>query len=180
MSISTALFGLLPIIIFVIVDLLASPKMAIYISVLTAVFMTIFYYIQFGEWDFGLTAELVLFVVFGAVAIKMNSPKLFKFQPVVVGVITAAFLAGYQLLYGPYFLKALELMEKMSPEIARQINNPRIQEVMAQFSFQAMFILLFHALVLAWLALRKGTIAWGLWRMAIWPILMAVLIADNW
>ena len=178
MSTFMVLIGLVPIVVFVILDLTQNPKVAIYSSIVTALGMGIVYWFVLDEWDQTITGEIVLFALFGAVALKMRNPRLFKFQPVVVGLLCAAFLAWHQWYRGPYLLKAASMMEKLGPEYRERLESPQMQALLAQLSVHCIYIFFIHALVLAWVAWRHGSVAWALWRAAIWPILIGVVFFD--
>ena len=178
MSLTIMLVGLLPIFLFVILDLYATPKVAIYAAVLCAVGLGAFYYFALGEWDHSISAEIALFIVFGAIALRMNNPRLFKFQPVVVGVLLAAFLTWHEIFVGPYFLKAAALMGKLAPEYESQMANPKMHALMSKYSVHCIYILVFHAAVMAWVAAKKSNWAWALWRAAIWPLLGLAVLVD--
>lgn len=179
MSFSMILLGLFPIILFVLVDLYASPRLAVIISTISAVAMGLFYYWHYGDFDLSLATELMLFVVFGGIALRMNNPRLFKFQPVVVGLVMAGFLGWHWLFYGPYFLKAATLFENVSPELKTYVSHPRFQELLTKLSFDAILVFFLHALVLGFIALKKGNLTWALWRVAIWPILLIVMLVEQ-
>lgn len=179
MSATTLLIGLLPIVLFVILDLYAKPKVAVIASVVLAIALGIYSYFAFAEWDHSITAEILLFLVFGGISLKMKRPELFKYQPVVVGLAMALFLLGYELWSGPYFVRAATLMSKLNPELAAPLATPHMQAVLAAFSRHSIVIFALHALVLAWIVRHRGSVAWGLWRAAIWPILLLAMILET-
>lgn len=178
MSATTLLVAILPIVVFVILDIYATPKVAIGMSVLAAIAVGIVNYLLLDDWDHSITAEIVLFLIFGVISLKMKNKTLFKFQPVAMGLALSAFLLWQEIFYQSYFLRAATLMAKLNPELQPILESQQMQEGLSRFSQHAIPAFFVHALILAWVAIKKGTVAWGIWRAAIWPILIVIMIFD--
>lgn len=167
--------GLLPLIIFVIVDTFAGLKWGVVAALVVAVAECIWDYSQLGHVETITLVSFGLVAFLGLVSVKLNDSRFFKFQPVVVGVLLALFIAHRQFFGVPLLVQLYPKMRKlMPPVVVAMYDGPMGQRILTVFSAALIFVLLTHALLVAIAALRKGNLAWILVRgIGLW-VLMAI------
>jgi hypothetical protein len=181
MSWTLILQGFLPLLVFVIVDTFAGLRAGIIAALVFA--------IADGAWEYHTTGEIGsitwvsvgLIVVLGAIAIRVNDSRFFKFQPVLVGVILACVLAYYQWFDTPFLVKMAPMIGRLAPpEVAAQINNPIMTERLAKISGQLIGLYLIHATLIAVTALRAGNVAWIVMRgVGFWVLFGLLMLFDS-
>jgi len=181
MSWQLFVMGLLPLIIFVIVDSFASFRAAVIAAVAFAVAETIFTYVYFGEIDQITWASLALVIFLGFVAYKLDNSKIFKFQPVVLALIMAAIVAYFQFFDEPILLKFLPKYRMMMPEENQAVlNDPRTLEKFSKISGQLIYVFLLHAAMTAYAAARMSNVAWLMIRgVGIWVLIIGLAILNR-
>ena len=68
------------------------------------------------ELDWSLVVEVSLVTLLGAVSLKVNDTRFFKFQPTVTGVMFALYLAYHQFFDEPFMVKMASRMGKLTPK----------------------------------------------------------------
>ena len=158
---SIALYGLLPLIVFAVVDLLAGMRAAIVAAIVVAFAEAAWSWYQFGEIDNVTWLSIALIVVMGLISIKMKDPVLFKFQPVVMALILAAVMAWFQWRGEPLMLQMMPKVAALLPEDQRwTLSAPEIVEQMRRLDLLMIPTFIAHASVVAWAAMRKSTVFW--------------------
>ncbi len=172
------LFGLLPLIVFVLVDIFASFKVAVICSIVAALIETAFTYFYFHEIDEMTWITLGLVVGLGAVAYKLDNSKIFKFQPVVLGVLIGAVFAYYQYFDQPILLKFLPKMKMyLSEDQLAIVNSPENLQRMGVLSERLIYVFFVHAALVAFAAVKMSTMSWFLIRsIGIYILLIAVAL----
>ena len=178
MNFTSLLMALAPLVIFVIIDAYASARTALLSAMGLSVLLLVYYYFALGGIDATMVLESGLIVLLGLIALKMNNPLFFKFQPVAVGICLGLFLAWFQFFDEPYLLKILPRMGKLVPEAAPLIGNPAIVLIMKRLSWQMILLFWVHAGLVAYSALKMRDLGWILMRLAIYPLLMVMMIAN--
>lgn len=178
MSLEVILVGLVPLVAFAVLDSFVDPKKAIWAAMFLGLALVGYFSWRFQELDHSMLGEALLIVVAGAVALRMNKPALFKYQPAVLGVIFAAFLAWFQIFDTPYLVKLVPQMAKILPDAKVFLENRQVLEALARVSGQLIFVFLVHAAVMAAVAYRFGNLIWILARLAIYPVVVAVMILN--
>jgi intracellular septation protein A len=175
-----ALFGLLPLIVFAVVDLFAGMRAAIIAAILVAFAEAAWSWHQFGEIDNITWLSIGLIVTMGLLSIKMKDPVLFKFQPVVMALILAAGMAWFQWQGQPLLVQIMPKVAAMLPEEQRwTLNAPEIVEKMRRLDLLMIPTLIAHAAVVAWAALRRSTVFWLIARgVGFYALLVMVSILN--
>ena len=181
-----ALFGLLPLIVFAVVDMFAGMRTAIAAAMVVALAEAFWSWTQFGEIDNVTWISLGLIVLMGLISIKMKDPLLFKFQPVVMALVLAAVLAWFQWQGRPLLVQFMPKIAPLLPEEQRAVmSNPMIVKQMGRLDLWMIPTFMAHAAVVAWAALRKSTIVWlfarglGIYAMMIPVLLLNALLPIN-
>ena len=172
------LFGILPLIVFVVVDVFATFKVAVICSIGATLIETAWTYFYFHEVDEMTWITLGLVIVLGLVAYKLDSSKIFKFQPVVLGLLIAAVFAYYQYFDQPILLKFLpKLKMYVSADQLAIINSPENLLRMGVLSERLIYVFLVHALLVGFAAVKMSTMSWFLIRsVGIYILLIAVAL----
>jgi intracellular septation protein A len=161
MSLVFALQGLLPLIIFAIVDIFAGMRTAIIAAIIVSVIEAVWSWYSFGEVHSTTWLSLGLILVMGLISIRMRSDRLFKFQPVVMAVVFASVLAWFQWKGNPFMIQLMPRAAALLPEAQRaQMSDPRFIEIMARLDLLLIPTFLAHGLLVAWAATHKSTVFW--------------------
>lgn len=179
MNWSLLLMTLVPLVIFVIVDLKANTRVAIISAIASALFFLILSYFMFGEIDEIGIIEVALLVLLGLISVKIGNSKFFKFQPVVVGVLVAGFFAYCQIFSTPLLWRLIPFMTKLQPEMAEAYEHPAFRETLSRASLYMIFVFFIHAGAVAWAAMRSSNVVWIVLRAAIYPIVILTAIAAS-
>lgn len=180
MTLVFAFQGLLPLIIFAIVDIFASMRTAIIAAIVVAVLEAIWSWYSFGEVDPSTWLSLGLMLLMGLISIRMRSDRLFKFQPVVLAVVFAGVLAWFQLKGNPLMIQLMPKAAGLLPEAQRaQMSDPSFIEIMTRLDLLLIPTFLAHALVVAWAATRKSTVFWLVARGVGFYVLVGVAFVVN-
>lgn len=171
------LMGLIPLIIFVIVDLFAGLKWGVYAAVAFAVLECVWGYVQFHEFDPSSLVAAGLIIVLGFVSIRMNSSIYFKFQPVVLDLVFAAFFAYFQFFDTPFMLKYLpKIAPLFPPEQQERLMSPFFQELFGRMSGDIVYVFLLHAILVAYVAVRHSNLVWLIVRGVMIYVLMFLMM----
>lgn len=170
MDFSSLLIGLIPLVVFVIVDIYAGTKTGIYSSLALGLLVFVFYAIKFDNIDGVMILEICLLLALGVVSIKGNNSVFFKFQPVIVGLVLSLFLAWFQFFDEPYLVKKIPLFIELVPEQKEIFESFLMIDLLSKVSFQLIFVFFIHAALVAYSAVRFKNIGWILMQLAIYPV----------
>lgn len=175
-----ALQGVLPLIVFAVVDIFAGLRAAIIAAIVFAIAEAVWSYNQFGEIDKLTWASLILVIVMGAVAFKMRNDKLFKFQPVALAAVSAGALLYFQIFETPLMVQMMpKIAPMLPPEQQANINNPQMIALITRMDAMMIGVCIAHGALVAWAALRKSTLYWLIARGAGFYGLLAVALLIN-
>lgn len=164
---------LVPILGFVLADAFGGQKTGIVTAIVLSVVIFFAHWMLLGAFEPISLIEPVFFIVLGLTSLRLKSSLYFKFQPVVVNVLSALLLAGFQIADIPLLVKWAPAMDKvMPPELQGRLTHPLIIEKLALISHGLIYIFLAHALLVGWAALKKSNFTWALTRFAGYPILL--------
>lgn len=173
---SALLQGILPLLVFVIVDVFAGLKWGVIAAIVFAFGEVGLTYAMFGELDQTTVIAALLVTVLGWLSIKMNNPKFFKFQPVALSVLLAAILAYFQYFDVPLVLKYLDRHSVLVPaEMRAMMGDPLMRKRMGDVCGDFIYLLLAHAAIVAYAALRMSNVMWLIMRGVGFYLLVAVL-----
>lgn len=178
MSWTFLIYGMVPLIAFVVVDALAGLRWAVISATAFALVDVLITYYTTGLLDYGLVAGAVLVLGLGVYALRRNDPFVFKMQPVVLGVLLAAFVAYHQIFGPPLTVVYLSFFEKaLPPDQQGALHNPDVIALMNAMVNGLVPVFLIHA-VLVWLAAKKmGNVAWLVMRgVGFWLLLVIMAV----
>lgn len=161
MSGSTLLFGLLPLIMFVIVDSFAGIRTGVIAGVLFALAELIYTLVVFKTIDEVTIASTFLILLFGFMSFKSKKDIYFKLQPVVLGFSFAAVLFVMQLMGKPLLVMMIEKYQNLFPDDMKEaLLNPESLLVMARLSWILGIGFIIHALLVGYAAFRMNKWWW--------------------
>ncbi len=161
MSWSTLLFGILPLIIFVLIDSFAGVKAGVMGAVFFALLEMVYTLVVYGKIDEITLGTFLLVVVFGVLSYRTDNPIFFKLQPVVFGVIVGVVLLVMQALDKPLLVMLMEKYQYMFPEEARaRMLDPFVVKQMARVSGILGWGFLLHAGIVGYAAFYMSSGWW--------------------
>ena len=183
------LVGLIPMILFVLVDYFTrSLRASIITAVITAAAMGGVTWWLMGEFDYEIVVIVVTMLVTGLISIKLKTPVYFKFQPVITGVILAGVLAYFQYFDTPLMVKMLPKLRTMldnidltlpSEQLALMFDDSRIP-FFTRMTQHLMLWLLIHAALVAFCALKTRNSVWLLAKAIGLPFVTAGALLTEW
>lgn len=177
MSWGMLLQGILPLVVFAIVDIFAGVKWGVAAAMVIAAIEVGGTWWVSGEIDSTTVVSALLVIVLGGLSWWLDDPRFFKFQPVVLGVAMAGILAWYQWFDTPLMLKLMERQSIMvPPEMREMAANPVVREMISRVSGDLVWFFLIHAALVAWAALRMSTMWWLVIRGVGFYVLLAALM----
>ena len=180
MSIAFALQGLLPLIVFAIVDIFASMRTAIVAAIIVSVIEAGWSWYSFGEVDSTTWLSLGLILLMGLVSIKMRSDRLFKFQPVAMAVVFAGVFGWFQWHGNPLMVQLMPKVAGLLSEAQQaQMSDPRFIEIMTTLDLLLIPTFLAHGILVAWAAIHKSTVYWLVARGVGFYVLVGVAFMVN-
>jgi intracellular septation protein A len=161
MNYSAVLIGIVPLLVFVIVDAFAGLKTALISTVVMALFEALFSLYYFKSIDSVTIFSLITVVIFCFISFKKKSALFIKLQPVFLSLIIGVVLIVSYLLNEPLMLKLATKYKDLYPEqFQAQLNAPRFLKSL-EISTLSMGIGLFaHAAATAFAAFKLSNWWW--------------------
>jgi len=159
------LMGLIPLIVFVIVESFAGLTWALLTTVVLAIMECAFSLYLFGRLDEVSAVSLLLVIVMAGMSYFNKSPTFLKFQPVVLGIFLSAVLLVTSFIDDPImvamFLKYGHLFP-YPPGQSFEIlsNNSTYMLLLNQVNMILGFMLLLHSAIVAWAAVKLSNWWW--------------------
>ncbi len=161
MNISLILFGVLPLIAFVIIDSFMGLKAGLISAIALAIVEAIYTLYQFGSIDSVTVASLVLVCAFALISFKSNNAIYMKLQPVFLGLAFGAVLLVMQSMGKPLLLMMFEKYDTLIPEEYRaNFKHPQVLLMLARLSLILGFGFIIHAGLVAYAAFRLSNWWW--------------------
>lgn len=180
MSLMLALQGILPLLVFAIVDIFASLRTALIAAFIFAVAEVAFGYYSYGEVDQLSWISLGLVALMGGVSFYLKSDRLFKFQPVALAAVSAGALVYFQWMGEPLIIQMLPKVAAMMPEEQRaQFSSPQFLRIMARMDALMIFVFITHGILVAWAAVKKSTMVWLVVRGIGFYVLLVIALIIN-
>jgi intracellular septation protein A len=161
MSTSILLFGLLPLLVFVILDSLKGMKAGI-IGAFILCFLELFYTLyQFGTVDSLTIGTFVLVLIFGFISLKTKNPIFFKLQPAILGLILGLILLICDLFGHNILSLAFAKYQFAFPEELRAATeDPRFIWALVKLNTYLGLGFLIHSALVAYAALKLSNWWW--------------------
>lgn len=161
MSSMAILFGILPLLIFVIVDSFMGLKAGLVAAIVMAFGEAGLSYYWFGELDKVTAVSFILVVAMGAVSLKTKSQIYIKLQPVVLGVVLAGVLLVTYFMGDPILVALMhKYASKMPPDIVSRIQHPLFVRMIALVHVHAGIGYLLHAALVGYAAFKLSNWWW--------------------
>lgn len=183
MSIEIIFLGLVPLIVFAVIDSFFSLKAALIGASIAVAIEAGFSIYLIGEVDKFTLYNMLLIIVFAGLAWKFKSAKFFKMQPAIMSTLFGIFLAGSYLMDQPLlsefvikYQDALKDSLKEQPHLISAITNPEMLKLFAETTFTSGIMLFGHAAICAYTALKMGNLAWILARASFYIFLFVAMI----
>lgn len=155
------LFGILPLLAFVLIDSFAGLRSGLIAGILIALAEAAYSLFFFGSIDELTIGSTLLIIVFGAISFKTKKDIYFKLQPVFIGLIFGAILLIMDFLDKPLLVMMMEKYQYMLPEEYRnQLSNPNMQILMKDLSGTLGYGFLIHAACVAYSAFKMNKWWW--------------------
>lgn len=178
MGLTLLVYGLLPLVVFVIVDLAAGVKWAVLAAILGA-FADIFITRRMtGAWDPGSFVAFGLMAALGVVTLRLDKPVYVKLQPTVMAVLYAALLVYLQLRGGLGNTYLPLLAKGLPPEMRAVADEPWVPKLLDRIVWGMVPLLLVHGALCAVAAYKWSNVAWLLVRgVGFWVLVLLFGIA---
>jgi intracellular septation protein A len=177
---SAFLYGLVPLLIFVLIDTFAGVRTALVLAFTAALSEAWIIHAKTGEWDALSFVAAALIAVLGLITIKTNDRRYVKFQPAILSLLMAVFLAYIQLSSAPLIYRYRDLFLAMSPpQVKEYLEFPGFLEVLNFFVNWVIGLFVLNAACIAYTAVYCRTITWLLMRgIGFWVLAAVMLIVQ--
>lgn len=172
------LYGVVPLLIFVVVDIYAGLRWAIGSAAVFAVADIFLTRVSLGVWDPGSFVALGLILLLGVYTLKTKNPLYFKLQPSILAAVFASMLVYYQFFSVPLGTRYLPLIKAEIPAEYSQMFSPAMLETLLNRSATTLIgVLLLHGTLCAVAAWKFGNWGWLAVRgLGFWIILAIAAI----
>lgn len=161
MNISMLIFGILPLLAFVVIDSFAGLRAGIIGGILFALAEVIYSLIFYQTLDELTLGSAILVILFGLISYKRKKEIYFKLQPVFVGLIFSIVFGVMQLLGKPLLVIMLQKYQFMLPEQMRLLSTQEAMlNLLARLSGILAIGFLVHATLVAYAAFRMSKWWW--------------------
>lgn len=165
LDISLLLFGIAPLLIFVVVDSFCGIKSGVIAAIVLAVAEIMYTFIVSGTVDGFTIGSAALVLILGLASYKLENPIYMKLQPVVVGVILSLVFLVMQLAGKPLLVEIAQHYQRHMPEqMQAHLNDPRFHDLLARLSSVLGVGLLAHAALTAYAAFFLNNWWWIAFR----------------
>ncbi len=174
------LVGIMPMILFVIIDYYTSAKNAIFAAVLTSSLFGVISYFILDDFIYESVFIVVAMIVMGTIAVKLKNSVYFKMQPVVTNIGLVLFLSYFQIFDEPFIFKVIPKMTKYLPENKLALlETAAVQDMLSRITVFLIIWVIFHSIVVGFAALRLSNTAWIILRSAGIPFTLIGVLATE-
>jgi hypothetical protein len=158
---SVSLFvGIIPLLLFVILDSIANLKVALIGAVLMAIFELIFSFFYFGEMDSITILSFILVVVLAFFSYKKGNAIHFKMQPIILSfVFGVTFIVAYFLNYPLFYIFSIKYQALLPEEFKVFLTYPLFVDFLKLASLYMGYSFILHAIA-TWIAALKLSNWW--------------------
>ena len=158
---SLLLLGVVPLFVYALVDSFTTMRRAVIAALVAAILEIIYSQYRFGVIDEFAYVSVGLVLVFGGLSIKFNDPRYIKFKPVIMSGLMALICLVTYSVGQPLLVLMMERYSSGLPETTiQQLQDPRLEPVLARSTLFIAYALIVHAAVVAWTALRLNKWWW--------------------
>ncbi len=161
MNWSILLFGILPLLFFVVVDAFSGPKLALGTAIVLALAEGVVSYFLFGEMDSLTIYSLLTVIGLAVVSLYFRKPIYFKMQPVLVSIILGGILLFSYLNHEPIFLTIVTKYSQFFPEqMQEQLSNPYFAQILTRLTRNTAVAVFAHGALVAFAAWKLSNWWW--------------------
>ncbi|MGY8826782.1 MAG: septation protein IspZ [Candidatus Latescibacterota bacterium] len=182
MDLSSLFLGLVPLLVFIVLDGMGNVRYAVIGTVFAAILELLYSHFWLGGIDAFSLVFAALILVFAALSYRFNNPIFFKFKPVVIGLVTALVLLATSAISQPALLTMADRYTEILPGNMRALlADATVRQLLARTNLFLGFALVLHAAATAWAALNLSRWWWfaisgpGLYIVVIFTGLIAQL-----
>ncbi|HET9240271.1 MAG TPA: septation protein IspZ [Oligoflexus sp.] len=199
MNASLVIMEFLPLIVYIGVDAWKGFRAGIIAAMICTLVMLGYDFVLFKELDKFILGEGIMILVLGAISLKMNNDRYFKFQPTVLALVFAGVFAWFQFFDQPLMLHFVPHMEKLfqsqptelraldSTQLASAEASPMLEmlhsehfrKILSRLSGHMIWLFIAHGLIMTYAAIRLKTAGWFAWRLAIYPALFILVVINQ-
>jgi len=166
--------GLLPLILFVVVDYYADLKSGVFSAMIASALLAVATWLIFDEVDYELVGMVLIIAVVGVIAIKKDNSTWFKFQPVISNGVWILILGYYQFFDTPLMIKYLPKLKKvLPPENVEVFSAPGTTEMLSRLSLFLIIWIFLHGLFMAFAAIKLKNRYWLVAKALTVPLITA-------
>ncbi len=178
MSWTLFLYGVLPLLVFAVVEVYAGMRWAVGSAAVFAfadIFLT---HASMGIWDPGSFVAFGTIVALGVVSVHYKNDVFFKLQPTIMAVLFAGILIYFQFFSVPLATRYLPLVrEYLPPGMRATSEQPGFLLIMNRSCTALIGVFLVHGAICALAAFRFSTWAWLFARgVGIWILLFIAVV----
>lgn len=171
------LAGIIPLLVFVIVDTFSNMKTALICAVVFALAEAIFTLYYFGTIDWVTGISFLMVAVMSYFAWKKDDEKLFFWQPVIISWTISIYLTITKLFGSDFFTDMFNKYGSALPEnMQMQMQNPIIQASMRYMSITCAISFLLHGAVTLYAAYKLNKWWWLVARGVGFYLFMAIAV----
>ena len=175
MDVSGILLGVVPLLVFVIVDSLANAKKAIFFALLVGFLELGFTLYKFGTIDSVTVIMFGLLLLMGGLSLKKDDPVYFYLQPAILSLFLSIVLIGSYLYEKPLFREMIIKYADVIPENKRELLTSAFFLRTANYvTLYFGVALIFHAAVTAYFGLKQKKWAWIIMRGIVFYLLLFI------
>jgi intracellular septation protein len=175
MNSNLILFGLLPLLAFVIIDTFLGLKAGLFAAMILALIEAVYSFYEMGRVDPLSVGSFILVLIFGVISLRTRNPIYIKLQPVFLGISFGLIFLVMQAMGKPLLLYLVDEYQGLFPsELKPTLNNSMIRDVLSRFSGFLGFGFLAHSALIAYSAFRMNN-WWWLFIRGIGVYVMAAL-----
>lgn len=172
------LVSLLPLVLFVFIEVKYGIKAGIWTAIIVAIAGLIYFYLKIGKVDAIMITEILLLIALGVISLKMMNARLFKLQPVFVSVVLSLYFGYCQLYDEPVLVKMTRLFSELSPGVGAVYESELGRGFLATLSGHSIILFLLHGLLVYWGATRLKSFGWLMTRLAFYPMAFIFMIVE--
>ncbi len=179
MSWEAIVFGILPIVFYVFVDMRYGMKAGIYTALVSVIVVVSWFFWRTNQIDKFVLFDGVLMCGLGVLSLRLNNPRYFKLQPFIIGMILGLYTLYFQIFSEPLLLHYIPTMRLLlEPEAAAMLSSDTVRHAFSIMSLHLAFLFIAHALACLVASLRWSNFTWMCVRLSIYPILMSLCLVD--
>tara|TARA_B100000925_G_scaffold8886_1_gene6351 strand:- start:14323 stop:14877 length:555 start_codon:yes stop_codon:yes gene_type:complete len=159
------ILGILPLVVFCILDTFLSVKKALIFALILAALEALYTYYTFGELDVVTGLSFLLLILLGGMSFYKESSIYFKFQPVVLSVFLGVYLLFTYFFSEPFFVVIIKKYGNLLMSNSLEIyESPHLRKMLIDSTFTSGIGFLLHGAITAWAAVKLSNFWWLICR----------------